>query len=191
MQHYTVYFIWKLLYIFRVVQSLIIRSANTVSAASGICQTGTAACRYRYSCLRSWRWVVVPPEKCRAISIQSKLCNVASCWIYIRIFLRCTNPWTLRLLRNVTDNYELEWGDSTFLRRSMFELHSCSLKGRVTNTSQKTATSFFEVVLFEISVDMYETVDPVAAGSQTWVCGRLLAGMAGSIPTVIMDVCLL
>jgi len=28
MQHYTVYFIWKLLYMFRVVPSPIIRSAN-------------------------------------------------------------------------------------------------------------------------------------------------------------------
>jgi hypothetical protein len=24
------------------------------------------------------------------------VCNVASCWIYIRIFLRCTYPWTLK-----------------------------------------------------------------------------------------------
>jgi len=44
MQRYTVYFIWKLLYMFR---------------------------------------VVVPPEKCRAVSRENKLCNVASCWIYI------------------------------------------------------------------------------------------------------------
>jgi len=25
-----------------------------------------------------------------------KRCNVASCWIYIRILLRCTDPWTLK-----------------------------------------------------------------------------------------------
>jgi hypothetical protein len=29
--------------------------------------------------------VVVPPETCRAVSRQNKLCNVASCWTYIRI----------------------------------------------------------------------------------------------------------
>jgi hypothetical protein len=28
----------------------------------------------------------------------NKLCNVASCWIYIRMYLRCTNPWTLNNL---------------------------------------------------------------------------------------------
>jgi len=41
MQHYTVYFIWKLLYMFRVVPPPIIRSATTVSTASGICHTVT------------------------------------------------------------------------------------------------------------------------------------------------------
>jgi len=47
MQHYAVYFIWKLLYMFRVVLSPIIRSAKTtVSTASGICHTVTAICRY-------------------------------------------------------------------------------------------------------------------------------------------------
>jgi len=47
MQLYTVYFIWKLLYIFRVVPPPIIRSAKTVSTASGICHTVTAICLYR------------------------------------------------------------------------------------------------------------------------------------------------
>jgi hypothetical protein len=28
----------------------------------------------------------------------NKLCNVVSCWIYIRIYLRCTDPYTLNLL---------------------------------------------------------------------------------------------
>ena len=45
-QCYTVYFIWKLLYMFRVVPPPIIRSANNCTA-SGICHTGTATCRYR------------------------------------------------------------------------------------------------------------------------------------------------
>ena len=43
-QHYTVYFIWKLLYMFRVVSS---GAQTTVSTASGICQTVIAICRYR------------------------------------------------------------------------------------------------------------------------------------------------
>jgi hypothetical protein len=47
MQRYTVYFIWKLLYMFRVVPSPIIRSATTVSTASGSWHTVIAICRYR------------------------------------------------------------------------------------------------------------------------------------------------
>jgi hypothetical protein len=58
----------------------------TIVADSNNCVTNTRCCRY--SCLCSWWWVVVP---CRAVS-RYKLCNVASCWIYIRILLRCTNP---------------------------------------------------------------------------------------------------
>jgi hypothetical protein len=54
MQRYAVYFIWKLLYMFRVVPSPIIRSQTTVSTASGICHTVIAICRYR--CL-SVLWV--------------------------------------------------------------------------------------------------------------------------------------
>ena len=55
--------------------------------------TNTRCCRY--SCLRSWWWVMVPTKTCRAVSRSNKLCNVASCWIYVRTFLRCTDPWTL------------------------------------------------------------------------------------------------
>jgi hypothetical protein len=47
MQRYRVYFIWKLLDMFRVLPSPIIRSAKTVSTASGICHSVTATCRYR------------------------------------------------------------------------------------------------------------------------------------------------
>jgi hypothetical protein len=39
MQRYTVYFIWKLLYMFRVVQSPIIRSANNCFYGTDICHT--------------------------------------------------------------------------------------------------------------------------------------------------------
>jgi hypothetical protein len=121
MQHNTVYFIWKLLYMFWVVPLPIIRSANnciysmwylshrycylpiswkswnwfecavcgvrhpnhTISADSNNGVINTRCCRY--SCSRSWWWVVVPPETYRAVSRWNKLCNVASCWKYIRI----------------------------------------------------------------------------------------------------------
>jgi hypothetical protein len=49
----------------------------------------------RYSCMRSWWWVGVPPETCRAVSRYNTLCNIASCWICIGIFLWCMDPWTL------------------------------------------------------------------------------------------------
>ena len=109
MQHYTVYCIWKLLYMFRVVPPPIIRSAYNciysvwylshrycylpLAAGSSNGVTNTRHCRY--SCMRSWWWVGVPPETCRAVSSYNKMCNVASCWIYIGIFLWCTDPWTL------------------------------------------------------------------------------------------------
>jgi hypothetical protein len=47
--------------------------------------TNTRCCRYR--CMRSWWWVDVPPETYRPVSRFNKLCNVASCWIYIGILL--------------------------------------------------------------------------------------------------------
>jgi hypothetical protein len=76
---------------------------KTASTAFGICHTVTAICRFRgkvgtglccrCSFMRSWWWVEVPPETCRAVS-RHKLCNVASCWIYtyIVIYLGCTDP---------------------------------------------------------------------------------------------------
>jgi len=47
MQRYTVYFIWKLLYMFRVVHHPWSGAPTTVSTASGICHTVTAIRRYR------------------------------------------------------------------------------------------------------------------------------------------------
>ena len=109
MQRYTVHFIWKLLYVFRVLPTTIIRSAynciysiwylshrycyrplswkswssisSTIAAGSSNGVTNTRCCKY--SCMRSWWWVVVPPETCRAVSRWNKLSNVAYCWIYI------------------------------------------------------------------------------------------------------------
>jgi len=60
---------------------LLLSAAIAAGSSSGM--TNTRCCRY--SCLRSWWWLVVPPETCRAFSISNKLCNVASCWIYIII----------------------------------------------------------------------------------------------------------
>ena len=107
---------------------------TTVSTESGICHTIIAIYRYRgtvgtglsvlwvayaadsnngvtntrfrgYSCLRSWWWVMVPPETCKQFPDKNKLCNVASCWIYIRILLQCTDPWTLKKYPLILSNF--------------------------------------------------------------------------------------
>jgi hypothetical protein len=63
-------------------------NSSTIAADSSNGVTNTRCCRY--SCMRSWWWFGVPSETCRAVS-RNKLCNVASCWIYIGMFLRCTD----------------------------------------------------------------------------------------------------
>ena len=73
-------------------------NSSTIAADNNNAVTNTRCCRYSY--LRSWWWVMVPSETCRAVSRWNKLRNVASCWIYIRILLRCTDPWTLKKKRN-------------------------------------------------------------------------------------------
>ena len=70
-------------------------NSSTIAADSSNGVTNTKCCRY--SCMRSWWWMEVPPETCRAVS-RYKLCNVACCWIYIGIYLWCDDPWTLNLL---------------------------------------------------------------------------------------------
>jgi hypothetical protein len=57
--------------------------------------------------LCSWWWVGDPPETCRAVYWNIKLCYVASCWSYFGIHLRRTAPWTSNLPWNVFyDLYE-------------------------------------------------------------------------------------
>src|SRR5215475_10377191 len=91
---------------------------TTVSTASGNCHTVTAICRYRgrvgtrlsvlwvayatHSTLKpdavhtvvcapddGWKY---QPKHVEQFPDINKLCNVASCWIYIGIYLRCTDP---------------------------------------------------------------------------------------------------
>jgi hypothetical protein len=66
-------------------------NSSTIAADSSNGVTNTRCCRY--SCMRSWWWVEILPEThVEQIPDVNKLCNVASCWIYIEIYLRCTNP---------------------------------------------------------------------------------------------------
>ena len=52
-------------------------NSSTIAAASSNGMTNTRCCRY--SCMRSWWWVEVPPETCKQFPDISKLCKVASC----------------------------------------------------------------------------------------------------------------
>ena len=118
MQRYTVYYISKLLNMFRVVPPPIIRSAcNCIysiwylshrycyllllwksSNSSTIATDGNNGVTNTRRCMRSWWWVEVPPETCWAVCRCNKLCNVPSCCIYIGLFLQCTDTWTLNLI---------------------------------------------------------------------------------------------
>jgi len=63
------------------VRPLLLPAVIAAGSSNGLTNTRC----WRYSCLRSWWWVEVPPETCRAVSRWNKLCNVAYCWTYIRI----------------------------------------------------------------------------------------------------------
>jgi hypothetical protein len=101
MQRYTIYFIRKLLYMFRVVPSPIIRSANNC-----IYSISYLSHRYCYMPLswKSWKVTVwqIPdavdtvvyapddgwkyhPKHVMQFPDINKLCNVVSCWIYVYI----------------------------------------------------------------------------------------------------------
>ena len=105
-------YVWKLLYMFRVVSPPILRSTHNCiysilhlsdrkllpvaiieelellfssisSTIVTVSSNGLASTRCcRYSCVCSWWWVEIPPETRRAVSRYNKLCNLASCWIY-------------------------------------------------------------------------------------------------------------
>jgi hypothetical protein len=83
---------------------------RTVSTASGICRTVITICRYRGGggtpkelqipdavdtvvCCPDdgWRY---HPKHVEQFSDMNVLCNNASCWIYIGIYLRRTYTWT-------------------------------------------------------------------------------------------------
>ena len=102
MQRYTVYFIWKQLYMFRVVLPPIIRSANNYICS--ICYLSHCYC-YLPLWWKSWNCSAVPTlmgggtTRNMQSSFQiNKLYNVASCWIYIIEY--CLNRfvyWHFRL----------------------------------------------------------------------------------------------
>ena len=87
----------------------------------------------RYSCLRSWWWVEVPPETCRAVSRYNKLCNVASCWIYIRT----SSLLTVWLFWTVPD------GHSRLLHQWQFSADILTAAVQCTQTAPPSFTTFW------------------------------------------------
>jgi len=75
------------------VRPLLLPAAIAAGSSNGL--TNIRYCRC--NCMCSWWWVEVTPETCRAVSRHNKLCKFASCWIYIGMYLRCTDPWTSNL----------------------------------------------------------------------------------------------
>ena len=85
---------------------------TTVSTVSSTCQTVIATCRYRARVVTGWqvpdtvdKVVCAPddgwryhPKYVEQFPDINKLCNVVSFWIYIEIFLRCTDHWKLQKL---------------------------------------------------------------------------------------------
>jgi hypothetical protein len=106
-----------MLYMFQAVPLPIIRSSKTVYTALGTCQTFTAACHYRgrvgntnsstiaagsskgltstRCCIYSF-WAPDDGQRYRLKHVEhfteiNKLCNVASCWLYLEILVYCIN----------------------------------------------------------------------------------------------------
>jgi hypothetical protein len=84
MQRYTVCFFLRLLYMFRVVPPPIIRSTNNC-----IYSIWYLSHRYCYLPLswKRWNWVECAVGGVCLEQFPDKLCNVESCWIYIRILI--------------------------------------------------------------------------------------------------------
>ena len=59
--------------------------SSMIAAGSNNGLTSTRCCRY--SCVCSWWWVEVPPKHVEQFPDINKLCKVASCWIYVGIYL--------------------------------------------------------------------------------------------------------
>ena len=117
-----IYF-WKLLYMSRVVSPPIIRS--TYNCIHSICHLSNHNC-YLLLSWRSWNstpprlqqvavmvWQVPDavdtviwapddgwgyhPKHVEQFPEINELRNVATCWIYIRIYLQCTDPWMFNM----------------------------------------------------------------------------------------------
>ena len=71
--------------------------SSPLAAGSSSCLTYTVVV---YAFLSSWWWTERPSETCRAFYKNKEFeITGASCWLYYRNILRCTDLWILKLLR--------------------------------------------------------------------------------------------
>ena len=83
-------YIWKLIYMFRVVRVPALPRLRKVAVK--VWQVPDAVDTVVCAPADGWNYHTKHVEQFTDII---KLCNVASCWIYIGIYLRRTDPWTL------------------------------------------------------------------------------------------------
>ena len=112
-------------------------SGTTISTASGTCKTITAICRYSGGI----RTGSNHPKHVEQFPDINKLCNVASCWLYIRIYLRCTDRWTSNLNPEMSPVYSCLAFDGAIFPSN--QLQTCTF-----NYNGSPATSFFFVQYF-------------------------------------------
>jgi hypothetical protein len=71
-------------------------NSSTIAAGSSKVLKSTRCCVYSF-------WAPDDGRRNRLKHAEhfaeiNKLCNVASCWLYLEIYLRCTDPWTSKLI---------------------------------------------------------------------------------------------
>jgi hypothetical protein len=110
-------FLWNALHV-SVGSSAHHQELKTVYTTSGICQTFSATAVEEFQLLNNSSreqkrfdkfpmlyiqfWAPDDRRRNRLKHVEhfteiNKLCNVASCWLYLEIYLRCTDPWTSKL----------------------------------------------------------------------------------------------
>jgi len=129
MQRYTIYlFLWNSLHV-PGGSSAHHQELKTVFTASGTlsnfyCYTATVVAvnsksLTKYPMLYIQFWAPDDGRRNRLKHVEhfteiNKLCNVASCWLYFEICLRCTDPWTSKIgVNSILHGKEVNFTKST------------------------------------------------------------------------------
>jgi hypothetical protein len=77
-------------------------SSTTIAKYSSNSLTNTRCCMYSYWAPDDWRRNRL--NHIEGAAEINELCNVTSCWLYLKINLRRTGPWTLKYVKLVVSN---------------------------------------------------------------------------------------